>query len=66
MAPLFDLLAFQPKLAKIMADTTPAPPTQALHQAGGGQTAKEDRVLKEVRSSILPYLEKIYKENGGK
>ncbi|KAK7753568.1 hypothetical protein SLS62_004426 [Diatrype stigma] len=43
----------------------PAPPEEALHQAGGGQTAKEDAILKEVKTSILTYLQKIYKEHGG-
>lgn len=49
-----------------MAETAPAPPKQAFHQAGGGQAAKEDRVIREIKTSILTYLQKIYKENGGK
>lgn len=48
-----------------MAETTPAPPQEAIHQAGGGQTVHEDRVLKEVKSSILKHLEKIYKNHAG-
>ena len=52
-------------VSDIMAETAPAPPQEALHQAGGGQTVYEDRVLKEVRSSLLQHLEKIYKSHGG-
>ena len=48
-----------------MAETAPAPPQEALHQAGGGQTVYEDRVLKEVRSSVLQHLQKIYSSHGG-
>ncbi|RYP66830.1 hypothetical protein DL769_005925 [Monosporascus sp. CRB-8-3] len=48
-----------------MAETAPAPPNEALHQAGGGQTVKEDRVVKEVKTSVMPYLEKIYKDYVG-
>ncbi|RYP76244.1 hypothetical protein DL771_001863 [Monosporascus sp. 5C6A] len=48
-----------------MAETAPAPPNEALHQAGGGQTTKEDRVVKEVKASVMPYLEKIYKDYVG-
>lgn len=49
------------------AAPAPAPATaeDALHQAGGGQTAKEDALLKEVKTSILSYFQKIYKEHGG-
>ncbi|KAI1395288.1 PLC-like phosphodiesterase [Hypoxylon fuscum] len=43
-----------------MAETAPLPPKESVHQAGGGQPGGEDRTIKEVKSSILQYLEKIY------
>ncbi|KAL7622440.1 hypothetical protein AAE478_007945 [Parahypoxylon ruwenzoriense] len=43
-----------------MAETAPLPPNESLHQAGGGQPGAEDRTIKEVRSTVLQYLEKVY------
>ncbi|KAI1371099.1 PLC-like phosphodiesterase [Hypoxylon crocopeplum] len=43
-----------------MAETAPLPPKESVHQAGGGQPGAEDRTIKEVKSSTLQYLEKIY------
>ncbi|KAI2628506.1 PLC-like phosphodiesterase [Hypoxylon sp. NC1633] len=43
-----------------MAETAPLPPKESVHQAGGGQPAVEDRTIKEVGSTVLQYLEKIY------
>ncbi|OTA95571.1 hypothetical protein M434DRAFT_393632 [Hypoxylon sp. CO27-5] len=43
-----------------MAETAPLPPSESLHQAGGGQPGAEDRTIKEVKPSTLKYLEQIY------
>ncbi|KAI1656452.1 PLC-like phosphodiesterase [Daldinia decipiens] len=40
-----------------MAETVPLPPSESLHQAGGGA---EDITIKEIRTSILQYLDQIY------
>ncbi|KAI2610345.1 PLC-like phosphodiesterase [Hypoxylon fragiforme] len=46
-----------------MAETTPLPPTESIHQAGGGQPGGEDRTIKEVKSTVLRYLEDIYSKH---
>ncbi|OTB10076.1 hypothetical protein K445DRAFT_323382 [Daldinia sp. EC12] len=43
-----------------MAETAPLPPSESIHQAGGGQPAVEDVTIKQIRTSTLQYLEKIY------
>ncbi|OTB01867.1 hypothetical protein M426DRAFT_323099 [Hypoxylon sp. CI-4A] len=43
-----------------MAETSPLPPNESIHQAGGGQPGAEDRTIQEVRPSTLKYLEQIY------
>ncbi|OTA61622.1 PLC-like phosphodiesterase [Hypoxylon sp. EC38] len=43
-----------------MAETAPLPPSESLHQAGGGQPGAEDCTIKEVKPSTLKYLEQIY------
>jgi hypothetical protein len=49
-----------------MAETEPLPPKDSLHQAGGGLAGSRDVTVKEITSSVMPYLEKIYKEYAGK
>ncbi|KAI0844626.1 PLC-like phosphodiesterase [Daldinia vernicosa] len=43
-----------------MAETVPLPPSESLHQAGGGQPGAEHVNIKEIRTSILQYLDQIY------
>ncbi|KAI1648914.1 PLC-like phosphodiesterase [Daldinia loculata] len=43
-----------------MAETVPLPPSESLHQAGGGQPGAEDVSIKEIRTSTLQYLNQIY------
>ncbi|KAI1472719.1 PLC-like phosphodiesterase [Daldinia caldariorum] len=43
-----------------MAETAPLPPSESIHQAGGGQPAVQDVTIKQIRTSTLQYLEKIY------
>ncbi|KAI1073803.1 PLC-like phosphodiesterase [Whalleya microplaca] len=47
-----------------MAETEPLPPSESLHQAGGGQPGREDRTIKEVSASVLPYLQQIFDAHG--
>ncbi|KAI0888118.1 PLC-like phosphodiesterase [Annulohypoxylon maeteangense] len=43
-----------------MAETTPLPPNESVHQAGGGQPGGEGLSIKEVKSTTLKYLEQVY------
>ncbi|KAH9890291.1 PLC-like phosphodiesterase [Xylariomycetidae sp. FL2044] len=49
-----------------MAETQPlASSESAIHQAGGGQPGAEDRTIKEINASVMPYLEKLYNDRVG-
>ncbi|KAI3324199.1 PLC-like phosphodiesterase [Xylariaceae sp. AK1471] len=50
-----------------MADTTtsPIPPIDSIHQAGGGQSAAYDHAIQEVNALVMPYLEKIFNDHAG-
>ncbi|KAI0004385.1 PLC-like phosphodiesterase [Xylariaceae sp. FL0662B] len=47
-----------------MKETEPLPPSESLHQAGGGQPGREDRTIKELNASVLPYLQQIFSAHG--
>ncbi|KAI0477886.1 PLC-like phosphodiesterase [Xylariaceae sp. FL0804] len=48
-----------------MAETAPLPPTESVHQAGGGQPGGEERSIREIRASVMPYLEKVFRDHAG-
>lgn len=45
--------------------TSPLPPVDSLHQAGGGQTAPYDRAINGINTSVLPYLQNIFNNHAG-
>ncbi|CAJ2505795.1 Uu.00g131890.m01.CDS01 [Anthostomella pinea] len=49
-----------------MAETAPLPPNESLHQAGGGQSGAQDRIIQDVNAVVMPYLERVFNEHRGK
>ncbi|KAJ8116245.1 hypothetical protein ONZ43_g4479 [Nemania bipapillata] len=43
-----------------MAEASPLISSESISQAGDGQPAMQDRVLAEINSSVMPYLERIF------
>ncbi|KAI1125576.1 PLC-like phosphodiesterase [Nemania abortiva] len=48
-----------------MAEASPLTPKDPIRPAGDGQPAPQDRVISEINSSLMPYLERIFNAHAG-